>query len=151
MQPKRAVCRRNYDKEILWISRYKLASEPDYISKLLLCVDFSNAKHLVELEKILKIAKYPLNIKKCIELLNGKFIHESIRNFAVECLRQNASNVEIQEYLYELIHGLRYEVNHDNDLAKFLLEKAVNYPVTIGHSSYWYLKSQMYEQNYQQR
>ena len=141
----------NYDKEILWISRYKLASEPDYISKLLLCVDFSNAKHLVELEKILKIAKYPLNIKKCIELLNGKFIHESIRNFAVECLRQNASNVEIQEYLYELIHGLRYEVNHDNDLAKFLLEKAVNYPVTIGHSFYWYLKSQMYEQNYQQR
>ena len=141
----------NYDKEILWSSRYKLASEPDYIANLLLCVDYSNAKHLIELEKIIKIAKFPLNTKKCIELLNGKYIHESIRNFAVDCLRQNSTNVEINEFLYELIHGLRYEVNHDNDLARFLLEKAINYPVTIGHNFYWYLKSQMYEQNFQQR
>ena len=141
----------NYDKEILWSSRYKLASEPDYIANVLLCVDYTNTKHLIELEKIIKIAKFPLNIKKCIELLNGKYIHESIRNFAVQCLRQNSTNVEIHEFLYELIHGLRYEVNHDNELAKFLLEKAVNYPVTIGHSFYWYLKSQMYEQNFQQR
>ena len=84
-------------------------------------------------------------------MLNGKYIHESIRNFAVKCLRNNSSNIEIQEFLLELVHGLRYEVNHDNELAKFLLEKAVSYPVTIGHSFYWYLKSQMYEQNFQQR
>ena len=140
----------NYDKDIIWTHRYKLAYEPDYLANVLLCIDFSNQKHLIELEKILEIAK-PLDTKKCIELLNGKYIHESIRNFAVKCLREISPNIEIQEFLYELIHGLRYEVNHDNELARFLLEKAVNYPVTIGHSFYWYLKSQMYEQNFQQR
>ena len=140
----------NYDKDILWTNRYKLAFEPDYLAKLLLCIDYKNQKHLVELEKIVQIAK-PLNTKKCIELLNGKYIHESIRNFAVKCLREFSPNIEILEFLYELVHGLRYEVNHDNELARFLLEKAVNYPVTIGHSFYWFLKSQMYEQNFQQR
>ena len=140
----------NYDKELLWNNRYILAKEPDYLAKVLLCIDYSDKKHLIELEKVIEIAN-TLNTKKCIELLNGKYIHESIRNFAVKCLRINSSNIEIQEFLLELVHGLRYEVNHDNELAKFLLEKAVSYPVTIGHSFYWYLKSQMYEQNFQQR
>ena len=140
----------NYDKDIIWTHRYLLAFEPEKLANVLLCIDYSNQKHLIELEKVIEIAK-PLNTKKCIELLNGKYIHESIRNFAVKCLREFSPNYEIQEFLYELIHGLRYEVNHENELAKFLLEKAVNYPVTIGHSFYWYLKSQMYEQNFQQR
>ena len=139
----------NYDKEILWSNRYKLASNPDYLPKLLLCVDYSDSKHLIELEKIIELAK-PLSTIKCLELLNGKYIHESIRNFAVKCLRKSPI-IEIQEFLYELIHGLRYEMNHDNELAKFLLEKAIKHPVTIGHNFYWFLKSQMYEQNFQQR
>ena len=139
----------NYDRDILWSNRYKLAVDSDYLPNLLLCIDYSNPKHLIELEKILELAK-PLPAIKCLELLNGKYIHESIRNFAVKCLR-NSPIIEIQEFLYELIHGLRYEVNHDNELARFLLEKAVKHPVTIGHSFYWYLKSQMYEQNFQQR
>ena len=139
----------NYDKETLWSNRYKLSDEPEFLSKVLSCVDYSNPKHLIELEKILEIAKI-LNSTNSIGLLGGKFLHESIRNFAVKCLK-NSPHIEIQEYLYELIHGLRYEINHDNELARFLLEKAIKYPVTIGHSFYWILKSQMYEQNFQQR
>ena len=139
----------NYDKETIWSNRYILSSEPEYLSKLLTCVDYSNPKHLVELEKIIELAKL-LNSTNSIGLLGGKFMHESIRNFAVKCLK-NSPYIEIQEYLYELIHGLRYEINHDNELARFLLEKAIKYPVTIGHTFYWFLKSQMYEQNFQQR
>ena len=139
----------NYDKDILWANRYNLAIDSDYLPYILLCLDYTNAKHLIELEKILELAK-PLPAIKCLELLNGKYIHESIRNFAVKCLR-NAPIIEIQEFLYELIHGLRYEFNHDNELARFLLEKAIKHPVTIGHNFYWLLKSQMYEQNFQQR
>ena len=138
-----------YDKETLWSNRYKLSNDPDYLSKVLSCVDYSNPKHLVELEKVLELAKL-LNCNDSMGLLGGKFLHESIRNFAVKCLK-NSPFIEIQEYLYELIHGLRYEINHDNELARFLLDKAIKYPVTIGHSFYWILKSQMYEQNFQQR
>ena len=139
----------NYDKDMLWSNRYVLSSDSNYLPFILKCIDYKNLKHLIELEKVIEIAK-PLSTIKCIELLNGQYIHESIRNFAVKCLR-NAPIIEIQEFLYELIHGLRYEVNHDNDLAEFLLEKAIKHPVTLGHNFYWLLKSQMYEQNFQQR
>ena len=138
-----------YDKQIIWNNRYMLSQDTEILSKLLSCVDYSNQKHLIELEKILEIAKL-LDSTGSMELLGGKFMHESIRNFAVKSLK-NSPLLDIQEFLYELIHGLRYEINHDNELARFLLEKAINYPVTIGHTFYWILKSQMYEQNFQQR
>ena len=139
----------NYDKKTLWGNRYKLAAENILFPQLLSCVEYSEQKHLIELEKILEMAKEQNSIDS-IGLLGGRFLHESIRNFAVKNLR-NSPNIEIKEYLYELIHGLRYEINHDNELARFLLEKAIKYPVTIGHAFYWILKSQMYEQNFQQR
>ena len=139
----------NYDKKTIWGNRYKLAGDNKLLPQLLSCVEYSEPKHLIELEKILEMAKEQNTIDS-IGLLGGKFLHESIRNFAVKNLR-NSQNIEIKEYLYELIHGLRYEINHDNELARFLLEKAIKYPVTIGHAFYWILKSQMYEQNFQQR
>ena len=138
-----------YDKQTIWNNRYKLSQDTGFLAKVLSCIDYSNESHLIELEKVLEIAKL-LNSNDCMELLGGKFMHESIRDFAVKSLR-NCPLIEIQEYLYELIHGLRYEINHDNELARFLLEKAIKYPVTIGHYFYWILKSQMYEQNFQQR
>ena len=138
-----------YDKETLWSNRYKLSNDTEMLSKLLLCVDYSNPNHLIELEKILELSK-ELNSTDCIGLLGGKFLHESIRNFAVKCLK-NAPYLEIQEYLFELMHGLRYEIHHDNPLARFLLGLAIKHPVTIGHTFYWGLKSQIYEQNFQQR
>jgi len=139
----------SYDKKTLWGNRYKLSGEPELFSQLLSCVEYNEPKHLIELEKVLEMAK-DLNSIDSIGLLGGRFLHESIRNFAVKCLKKSP-NIDIKEYLYELIHGLRYEINHDNELARFLLEKAIKYPVTIGHTFYWILKSQMYEQNFQQR
>ena len=139
----------NYDKKTLWGNRYKLSADSKLFAQLLTCVEYNDPKHLIELEKVLEMAK-DLNSIDSIGLLGGKFLHESIRNFAVKCLRKSP-NLEIKEYLYELIHGLRYEINHDNELARFLLEKAIKYPVTIGHTFYWILKSQMWEQNFQQR
>ena len=139
----------SYDKKTLWGNRYKLSREPELFTQLLSCIEYNDPKHLIELEKILEMAN-ELNSIDSIGILGGKFLHESIRNFAVKSLKKSP-NIEIKEYLYELIHGLRYELNHDNELARFLLEKAIKYPVTIGHTFYWILKSQMYEQNFQQR
>ena len=139
----------NYDKKTIWGNRYKLSGDSQLFSRLLSCVDYTDHKHLIELEKILEMAK-ELNTIDSIGLLGGKFLHESIRNFAVKCLRKSP-NIEIQQFLYVLIHGLRFEINHDNELARFILEKAIKYPTTIGHTFYWILKSQMYEQNFQQR
>ena len=139
----------NYDKNVLWTNRYKLSQEPSILPKLLLCIDYKNPNHLFELEKILKKAK-KLTPVQSLELLTGKYLHESIRNFAVICLKECTVH-ELQNYLIQLVQGLKFEMYHDNALARYLLELCVKYPLTIGHCFFWSLRSEMYNKRVQQR
>lgn len=139
----------NYDKEVLWANRFKLSQEPTILPKLLLCIDYTNPTHASEVEKILFLAKKLTPIQS-MELLTGKYLHKSIRKFAVTCLSDSTPQ-EIENYLIQLVQGLKYEMTHDNDLAKYLLNMAINYPLTIGHSLFWSLRAEMYNPNVQQR
>ena len=77
-----------------------------------------------------------------MQLLSGDFLHMSIRNFAVSCLR-NSSYLDIKDCLIQLVQSLRYEMYHDSNLARYLLMLAVKFPLTIGHDFFWILKSEM--------
>ena len=138
-----------YDKNRLWSNRYKLSKVPELLPKLLLCVDYKNPQHVKELKKILKMAK-PLSPVQSMELLTGKYLHEYIRNFAVNCLQHSSIN-EIETYLIQLVQGLKFEMYHYNKLAIFLLKLSVAYPLTIGHCFFWSLRSEMSNANIQQR
>ena len=140
----------NYDKEVLWTNRFKLMENPKIISRLISCFNYNDPRHLIELEKLIEISKRDLNTIQAMELLNGYSLYESLRNYAVECLR-NAPIEEIKQYLYQLIQALKYEIHINNELAKFLIEISVNYPFTIGHKFYWYLRSEMKDKFYQQK
>jgi phosphatidylinositol-4,5-bisphosphate 3-kinase len=85
-----------------------------------------------------------------MELLTGKYLHEYIRSFAVNCLRNSSMN-EIETYLIQLVQCLKYEMYHDNKLAIFLLKLSVAYPLTVGHIFFWSLRSEMHNANVQQR
>jgi hypothetical protein len=139
----------NYDKEILWVNRYALTEIASLIPKLLRCIDYKNIYYLKELEKILKVAT-KLNPIQALQLLTGNYLHESIRKFAVNCLRE-AHIVEVQDYIIQLVQALKYEMCHDSHLAKYLLESAINHPLTIGHAIFWNLRSEMYDPAVQQR
>ena len=139
----------NYDKKILWTNRYKLTKIPELLPKLLLCVDYKNPEHVKELKKVLKIADL-LTPVQSMELLTGKYLHEYIRSFAVNCLQHSSIN-EIETYLIQLVQGLKFEMYHDNKLAIFLLKLSVAYPLTIGHTFFWSLRSEMHNVNVQQR
>ena len=139
----------NYDKKILWENRYKLTKIPELLPKLLLCVDYKNPEHVKELKKVLKIADL-LTPVQSMELLTGKYLHEYIRSFAVNCLQHSSIN-EIETYLIQLVQGLKFEMYHDNKLAIFLLKLSVAYPLTIGHTFFWSLRSEMHNVNVQQR
>ena len=139
----------NYDREILWNNRYNLAKIPSVLPKLLSCINYRKKSNYLELEKILKLAK-KLRPIESMELLTGKFLHESIRKFAVKCLSKG-NIYEIQLYLIQLMQCLKYEMYHDNELAVFLLKLAIKCPLTIGHCLFWSLRSEMYNQNVQQR
>jgi len=140
----------NYDKEVLWTNRFKLMENPKIISRLISCFNYNEPRHLIELEKLIEISKRNLNTIQAMELLNGYSSYDSLRNYAVECLRK-APIEEINQYLYQLIQGLKYEFEINNELAKFLIEISVNYPFTIGHKFYWYLRSEMKNKFFRQK
>jgi phosphatidylinositol kinase/protein kinase (PI-3 family) len=85
-----------------------------------------------------------------MQLLSGNYLDESIRKYAVNCLQQ-ASWIEIKDYILQLVQALKYEVYHDSNLARYLLKLAIKYPLTIGHQLFWNLKSEMHNANVQQR
>lgn len=139
----------NYDREVLWVNRLAITQIPSLLPKLLLSIDYKSKYNISEMEKILKMAKF-LTPVQALELLTGKYLHESIRKFAVNCLQQ-ASHIEIQDYLIQLVQALKYEMYHDSFLARFLLKIAINYPLTLGHALFWNLRSEMYNPMVQQR
>jgi len=139
----------HYDKETLWKNSQSVAQFPSILSRLFECIDYKDKQHLEELDKILSAAK-PLNPVQALNLLSGNYLHENIRRFAVNCLK-NCSFQEVQEFLIQLIQALKYEMYHDSPLARLLIELAIKYPLTIGHTLFWGLRAEMYNPNVQQR
>jgi len=139
----------HYDKETLWKNSYSVAQIPSIISRLFECIDYKNKSHLEELDKILLNAK-SLNPVQALNLLSGNYLHENIRGFAVDCLK-NCSYIEVEDYIIQLIQALKYEMYHDSPLARYLIDLAIKYPLTVGHTLFWGLRSEMYNPNVQQR
>ena len=139
----------NYEKDTLWRNRFATAKISSLIPKLFLSYDKNSPTINQDLEKIIsKITN--LSVVQAIELLSGKYVNETIRNFAVDCLRK-VNPLNIQTYLLQLVQALKYEKNHDNALARFLIEEAIEHPITIGHEFFWHLRSEMNNQDVQQR
>ena len=139
----------NYEKDTLWRNRFAVAKLNTLIPKLFLSYDNNNPSINQDLEKIISNISN-LSVVQAIELLSGKYTNEIIRNFAVDCLRK-VNPLNIQTYLLQLVQALKYEKNHDNSLARFLIEEGVEHPITIGHEFFWHLRSEMNNQDVQQR
>ncbi|MCQ2817861.1 MAG: hypothetical protein MJ252_11405 [archaeon] len=137
------------EKDLLWNNRYYLTKYPELISKMVNDFNFTDYKNLIELEKFFQKAEI-LPALGAIDLLSGKYLNESIRNYAVKCIKKS-SIIEVHDYLLQLVQGLKYEMDHDSELARYILQLSVRYPTTIGHSLFWSLKSELYNQNVQQR
>ena len=139
----------NYEKETLWRNRFAVAKMNSLISKLFLSFDNNNVTLNEDLEKLTSKIKN-LTVVQAIELLSGKYVNQIIRTFAVNCLRKS-NPLNIQTYLLQLVQALKYEKNHDNALARLLIEEAIENPITIGHEFFWHLRSEMNNQDVQQR
>ena len=139
----------NYEKATLWRNRYAVAGISSLIPRLFLSCDYNDPNINQEIENVIKKID-GLSVVQAIELLSGKYVNETVRKFAVQCLRK-VNPLNIQTYLLQLVNALKYEKNHDNELARFLLEEAIEHPITIGHEFFWHLRSEMSNQDVQQR
>ena len=134
------------EKSILWRNRYGIAKMNLLIPKLFLSSDYNNLMNS-EYEKIMKLIT-DLTLVQAIELLSGKYINEIVRDFEVYNLRK-APISDIKIYLLQLVQALKYEKNIDNALARFLLETAIEHPITIGHEFFCHSRAEMYNQEVQ--
>ena len=140
----------NNEKSTLWNNRLGVAKmNSTLLPRLLQSCNFKNPKTNQELKKIFNSVAN-VTIVQAIELLSGRYVNELIREFAVEVLRK-ATFTDISHYLLQLVQALKYEKNIDNPLARFLLEQAIQHPITVGHEFFWHLRAEMFNPDVQKR
>merc|ERR1711902_297593 len=50
----------------------------------------------------------------------------------------------LNKYLFQLIEALKMEIHHSSFLSRFLIYRALRNPYRIGHYLFWYIKSQLF-------
>ena len=140
----------NNEKNTLWNNRLGVAKmNSTLLPRLLQSCNFKNPNTNQELKKIFNSVGN-VTIVQAIELLSGRYVNELIREFAVSVLKK-ATFTDISHYLLQLVQALKYEKNIDNPLARFLLEQAIEHPITVGHEFFWHLRAEMFNPDVQKR
>jgi len=130
-----------FEKNLLEESRHLLCTIPAALPKVLQVVDWTNADAVVEMIQLMaKWAKLPGS--QALQLLDAHYPAPEVREYAVGCLR-NISDMDLEDYLLQLVQVLKYEPFHDSPLSRFLLQRAVQNRERIGHLLFWYLKGEL--------
>ena len=77
-----------------------------------------------------------------LELLDCKYADPFVRKLAVQWLDNSLTDEALSQYLLQLVQTLKYEPYLDNELARFLLKRALGNK-KIGHFFFWHLKAEM--------
>uniref|UniRef100_A0A8D0BW54 phosphatidylinositol-4,5-bisphosphate 3-kinase n=1 Tax=Salvator merianae TaxID=96440 RepID=A0A8D0BW54_SALMN len=83
-----------------------------------------------------------LPVLNALELLDFNFPDRCVSSFTVNSLKK-LTDVELLQYLLQLVQVLKYESYLDCDLTKFLLDRALSNR-KIGHFLFWHLRSEMH-------
>src|SRR3989338_6347838 len=76
-----------------------------------------------------------------LQLLGSSYADTKVREFAVRCL-WSLSDGDLVDLLLQLVRSLRCEPYFVSELALFLLHRAWLSPNLVGHSLFWFLRSE---------
>jgi phosphatidylinositol-4,5-bisphosphate 3-kinase catalytic subunit alpha/beta/delta len=79
-----------------------------------------------------------LPVEKALELLDYAYADQTVRSFAVECLK-DVSDDDLSLYLLQLVQALKHESFLYCDLVEFLLKRGLRNQ-KIGHWLFWHLR-----------
>lgn len=129
------------ERKRVWELRYDcMKLMPHQLPMLLTCVEWNDQKEIAEATALLQY--WPkLPVEKSLELLDYAYADQTVRNFAVNCLR-DVSDEDLSLYLLQLVQALKHESYLSCDLVEFLLRRALNNQ-KIGHFLFWHLRSEM--------
>lgn len=131
------------EKELLWRLRLQCVSFPDSLPKFLDSMKWNSRDEVSQLY-VLLTQWSKVTPETALELLDCKYADLPVRKFAVRSLDVSLTDDKLSQYLLQLVQVLKYEPYLDNDLARFLLKRAL-LNRKIGHFFFWHLKSEMHD------
>lgn len=106
------------EQDLIWRFRYYLSTNKKALSKFVKCINWrvkSESAQALDL-----IAKWsPMDPEDALELLGPSFKHITLRQYAVERLKQ-APDEDLQLYLLQLVQALKYERINESWLKRDL-------------------------------
>ncbi|XP_034936238.1 phosphatidylinositol 4,5-bisphosphate 3-kinase catalytic subunit delta isoform-like [Chelonus insularis] len=129
------------EKKTIWaLRRHCLREIPSLLSKLLQCVEWNDHEEVAEATAL--VQQWPkLPVERALELLDYAYADQTVRSFAVRCLK-DVSDEDLSLFLLQLVQALKHENYLSCDLTEFLLRRALNNQ-RIGHYLFWHLRSEM--------
>ena len=137
------------DKENVWKHRYALMSEPTYLPKFLLSVDWFNGDAVAEAHHLMYKWEIPHYVQ-ALQMLDSHYPDPRVRAYAVQLLG-TLTDDELLGFMLQLTQLLKFEPFHDSALTRFLLRRALMNPEKVGHTFFWYLKAEMHVKEVKQR
>ncbi|EFC49347.1 predicted protein, partial [Naegleria gruberi] len=130
------------EKWLLWSNKEKLVDIPKALPKFILSVPWKMPQAVYTVHTLLPRWK-PMTPVDALELLDYNFADAKVRQYSVERLNE-LGDVQLSDFLLQLVQTLKYELYHDSSLARFLLQRGLRSTHIIGHILFWHLKAEMH-------
>jgi hypothetical protein len=137
------------EKMILFKHREYCSKNPRHLPKFLQSINWAIPERVREAYHCLIHWAKPTPLD-ALELLDIRYSDPVVREYALRLIDE-FSDATLQEFLLQLVQVLKYEPYHDSPLARFLLRRALRAPLTLGHSFFWMIKSEMHCSNILER
>lgn len=138
MPPFTALSQRQ--KQFLWSMRFYCKRVPESLPRLLDAIDWKSRSQLSQLYVLLD-EWGQVSLETALRLLNTRYEDSYVRQHAVKWLNECLSDEMLSCYLLQFVQVLKTEPHLENDLSRFLNNRALSNP-SIGNLFFWYLKSE---------
>uniref|UniRef100_A0A672QI71 Phosphatidylinositol-4-phosphate 3-kinase catalytic subunit type 2 alpha n=1 Tax=Sinocyclocheilus grahami TaxID=75366 RepID=A0A672QI71_SINGR len=136
------------DRQLLWDQRYYCRDYEYSLPKILASAPSWDWGSMGEIHSLLHHWP-PLSSVSALELLDSKFADTEVRKVAMSWI-ESSSDDELADYLPQLVQAVKFECHLNNDLAIFLLSRALG-NINIAHYLYWLLRDAVQDPAFSQR
>lgn len=139
-----------YQKAQMWEHREDFMDMAVAMPRVLSCVHWDDGEEAEEALRLLPQWTPPDNPAAYIELLNGEFANDGVRDFAVGKLSEMADTT-FSYFLPQLVQAIKFENHHVSSLALLLIDRAIKNPNQIGFDLFWSMKVESHNAQYRER
>lgn len=131
----------NGQKSLLWKMRFYCKRIPESLPKLLDAIDWKSRNQLSQLYVLLD-EWGQVSLETALRLLDPKYEDRYVRQHAVRWLDNCIDEEMLSCYLLQFVQVLKTEPYLDNELSRFLNNRALLSKSSIGNLFFWYLRSE---------